>query len=217
MSNIQNIYDNEIFYEGYKQLRNNKNNYNTLQENPAIKSLLPDMKGKTVLDLGCGFGGDCVDFINKGSVRVVGIDISEKMLTTAKGENARQNIEYIWLDMNYIDTINEKFDIVYSSLAFHYVKSFTKLLGNISDLLKDNGLLIYSQEHPLTTAPKEGANWTTNEKGEPLHYNLSDYMDSGERSVKWFVDGVIKYHRPFSEIVNTLIDASFAKIGRAHV
>ena len=209
MSNIQNIYDNEIFFEGYKQLRNNKNNYNTLQEKPAIRGLLPDMNGKTVLDLGCGFGENCVDFINKGAVRVVGIDISEKMLAIAKGENAFQNIEYIRLDMNDINTIDEKFDIVYSSLAFHYIKSFSRLLGNISNLLKDNGLVIYSQEHPLTTAPKDGANWTINENGEPLYYNLSDYMDSGERSVKWFVDGVIKYHRPFSEIVNMLIEAGF--------
>lgn len=209
MGSNQNIYDNEIFFEGYKQLRNNENNYNNLQEKPSIRSLLPELKGKTVLDLGCGFGENCIDFINKGAVRVVGIDISEKMLTIAKAENAFENIEYIRLDINDIDTIDEKFDIVYSSLAFHYIKSFSKLVNNISNLLKDNGLLIYSQEHPLTTAPKEGSSWTRNEKGEPLHYNLSDYMDSGERKVKWFIDGVIKYHRPFSEIINTLIETDF--------
>ena len=34
-------------------------------------------------------------------------------------------------------------------------------------------------------------------------------MESGERCVKWFVDGVIKYHRTFSEIINTLIENDF--------
>lgn len=209
MSNVQNIYDNEIFFEGYKKLRNNKINYNNIQEKPAMQSLLPDMVGKTILDLGCGFGENCVDFLNRGAARVVGVDISEKMLSIAKGDNAFANIEYIHLDMNDINTIGEKFDIVYSSLAFHYVKSFSKLLSNINYLLKDDGLLIYSQEHPLTTAPKQGPIWTLDENKIPLFYNLSNYMESGERSVKWFVEGVIKYHRPFSEILNTLIETGF--------
>ncbi|MBU3113895.1 class I SAM-dependent methyltransferase [Clostridium lacusfryxellense] len=209
MSNNQNIYDNEIFFEGYKQLRGNKNNYNNLQEKPAMQSLLPDLTGKTILDLGCGFGENCVDFIGRGAARVVGVDISEKMLAVAKGENSSQNIEYIRLDMNDINTIDEKFDIIYSSLAFHYIKSFSNLLGNINNLLNDNGLLIYSQEHPLTTGPKQGPTWTTDENKNPLHYNLSNYMESGERCVKWFVDGLIKYHRPFSEIINTIIESGF--------
>ncbi|MBU3100600.1 MULTISPECIES: class I SAM-dependent methyltransferase [Clostridium] len=209
MSNVQNIYDNEIFFEGYKKLRNNKINYNNIQEKPSMQSLLPDMVGKTILDLGCGFGENCVDFLNRGAARVVGVDISEKMLSIAKVDNAFENIEYIHLDMNEINTIHEKFDIVYSSLAFHYVKSFSKLLRDINYLLKDDGLLIYSQEHPLTTAPKQGPIWTLDENKKPLFYNLSNYMESGERSVKWFVEGVIKYHRPFSEIVNTLIETGF--------
>ncbi|MBU3217511.1 methyltransferase domain-containing protein [Clostridium estertheticum] len=209
MSNVQNIYDNEIFFEGYKKLRDNKINYNNIQEKPAMQSLLPDMVGKTVLDLGCGFGENCVNFLNRGAARVVGVDISEKMLSIAKVDNAFENIEYIHLDMNDISTIEDKFDIVYSSLAFHYVKSFSKLLRDINYLLKDNGLLIYSQEHPLTTAPKQGPIWTLDENKKPLFYNLSDYMESGERSVKWFVEGVIKYHRPFSEIINTLIETGF--------
>lgn len=209
MSNVQNIYDNEIFFEGYKKLRNRKINYNNIQEKPVMQSLLPDMAGKTVLDLGCGFGENCIDFLNRGASRVVGVDISEKMLSIAKIDNAFKNIEYIHLDMNDLNTIGEKFDIVYSSLAFHYVESFSKLLRDINYLLKDNGLLIYSQEHPLTTAPKQGSIWTLDENKKPLFYNLSNYMESGERSVEWFVKGVIKYHRPFSEIVNTLIETGF--------
>ncbi|MBU3175209.1 HAD hydrolase-like protein [Clostridium estertheticum] len=133
------------------------------------------------------------------------------MLAVAKVENAFENIEYMHLDMNDINIIDGKFDIVYSSIAFHYVKSFSKVLRDINYLLKDNALLIYSQEHPLTTAPKQGPIWTLDENKKPLFYNLSNYMESGERSVKWFVEGVIKYHRPFSEIINTLIEKMLEK------
>ena len=48
----QNIYDNEIFFEGYKKIRDNKINANNLFEIPALFSMLPDLKNKRVLDLG---------------------------------------------------------------------------------------------------------------------------------------------------------------------
>lgn len=43
-------------------------------------SLCPGLKGKTVLDLGCGFGDNCKQFSKMGAKIVIGIDISEKML-----------------------------------------------------------------------------------------------------------------------------------------
>lgn len=52
----QNIYDDEIFFEGYKKIRDNKINANNLFEIPALFSMLPDLKNKRILDLGCGFG-----------------------------------------------------------------------------------------------------------------------------------------------------------------
>ena len=63
----QNIYDNETFYEGYKKIRDNKNNANNLFEIPALLSLLPDLKDKRILDLGCGFGEHCKMFIEKAN------------------------------------------------------------------------------------------------------------------------------------------------------
>lgn len=48
----QNIYDNEAFFNGYSKIRENEYNANNLFEKPALYSLLPDLAGKTVLDLG---------------------------------------------------------------------------------------------------------------------------------------------------------------------
>lgn len=77
MSN-QNIFDNEIFFEGYKTLRSGATNYNDLLEQPTMAKLLPDLTEKSVLDLGCGYGHNCIDFIHRGATRVVGVDISKK-------------------------------------------------------------------------------------------------------------------------------------------
>ena len=50
---VQNIYDHPEFFTGYKELRQNNQSANNLIEQPAMCSLLPDLKDKTILDIGC--------------------------------------------------------------------------------------------------------------------------------------------------------------------
>lgn len=64
---MQNIFDNEQFFSGYQELRRKEQNSNDLIIDPALDTLLPDMTEKTVLDLGCGDGKHCVDFLDRGA------------------------------------------------------------------------------------------------------------------------------------------------------
>lgn len=206
----QNIYDNQIFFEGYKKIRDNKINANNLFEIPALFSMLPDIKGKRVLDLGCGFGEHCKQFIEGGARKVVGIDISEKMLEVARNVNSDPNIKYIHMPMEKIEELNEQFDVVVSSLAFHYVEDFVGVVGNIYKMLDSEGIFVFSQENPLCTSHSGGDRWTRDEQGNKIHLNLAGYGIEGERESVWFVDNVKKYHRTFSTIINTLINAGFS-------
>ena len=56
---VQNIYDNSTFFESYKKLRINDLGFNNLIEQPALRALLPNFNGKTIMDIGCGFGDFC--------------------------------------------------------------------------------------------------------------------------------------------------------------
>lgn len=205
----QNIYDNEIFFSGYKKIRDSKVNANNLFEIPALFSMMPDLKGKRVLDLGCGFGEHCKKFVDYGAEKVVGIDISEKMLEVAVAENSDSKIRYINMPMEEIAQLQEKFDVVVSSLAFHYVEDFGGVVRNVYNLLDENGVFIFSQEHPLCTCHSGSNRWTRDENGNKLHLNLADYGVEGERESAWFVENVKKYHRTFSTIINTLIEEGF--------
>ncbi len=205
----QNIYDNEIFFEGYKKIRDNEINANNLFEIPALFSMMPDLNGKKVLDLGCGFGEHCRRFVNDGADQVTGIDISEKMLEVARKENSDSKISYINLAMEDIAQLNEQFDVIISSLALHYVEDFSGVVKNIYKMLYEGGLFIFSQENPLCTCHSGGDRWTRDEKGEKIYLNLANYGVEGERESVWFVNNVKKYHRTFSTIMNTLIEAGF--------
>ena len=209
MSN-QNIYDNETFFEGYSELRNREINANNMLEQPAMKEMLPELTNKAVLDLGCGCGTNCIEFIKSGASSVTGVDISEKMLSVAQEEAQHENIEYINMSMTDISTLNKKFDLVYSSLAFHYIKDFEKLCKDRYDLLNENGILLFSQEHPLITATVDGnGHYNKDENGRKVSYTFSNYNESGERYVHWYVDGVRKYHRTFGDTINALAKAGF--------
>jgi len=212
MNKTQNIYDNETFFECYKELRSKPGAANDTEEKPALFSLMPPLNGLTVLDLGCGFGENCEAFFKMGASQVIGVDISEKMLEVAKKDYS--SATYLRGDMNDLSFLIEtqelprSYDLIVSSLAIHYIKDVKKLFSQIYSLLNNGGYFIFSQEHPLTTAPICGVSWEKN--GEiATCYKLSDYGRSGERKVTWFVDGVIKYHRTFTELFEAITEAGF--------
>ena len=206
---LQNIFDNETFFEGYQKLRERENNANNLFEIPARFSLLPDLKGLRILDLGCGSGEHCKEYIQMGAKLVTGIDISEKMLSVAKEKNSDPDITYIRMPMEDLDRLEGEFDLAVSSLALHYIEDYKGVLKNVHRLLVPGGEFIFSQEHPINTCHPGGDRWTRDENGLKLYVNLADYGREGERDSVWFVEGIKKYHRMFSTVINDLIDAGF--------
>ena len=138
----QNIYDNETFFIGYSKIRENENNANNLFEKPALFSLLPDLKNKTVLDLGCGYGENCVSFVEKGAKRVVGIDFSKKMLAVAKEKNSRRSITYMNMPMENIGELNERFDIVVSFDAEDRRALYEQVVADVQKAFPDYKLQV---------------------------------------------------------------------------
>lgn len=210
MKKSQNIYDNEHFYKEYREMREQNLNANELIEIPIMKSMLPDLKGKRILDLGCGNGAMSKYFIEQGASYVLALDISENMITEAKEKNNNPNITYDVLGMEKIDTIKEKFDLVFSSLAFHYIEDFDKLTTDINNLLNEAGILLYSQEHPTVLAPIYDLGTKNRiEINNKRYYLLNNYNENGKRAFLWNDCSVDKYHRNFECIINTLIKNNF--------
>ncbi len=206
----ESIYDNPVFFEGYRQIRAQKNNYNDLLEQPVMRALLPDLSGKTVLDLGCGYGRSCADAVARGACRVVGIDLSERMLEVARRENADPKIVYRRMDISQAGGLGERFDLVYSSLAFHYIPDFAALVRVLAGLVRPGGTLLFSQEHPVVTAPRsDRPSWVRDAGGNPEAFLLSDYNRPGRRESHWIIDGLVVWHRTMGEIVTALAQGGF--------
>lgn len=76
----QNVYDDPTFFAGYEALRRSEAGLNAAIERPALASLLPPLDGLAVLDLGCGLGDFCRTAVDGGAERVLGLDVSERMV-----------------------------------------------------------------------------------------------------------------------------------------
>lgn len=209
----QNIYDDEKFSKKYDELREGQKglNANDLIEIPAFRRMMPEVKDKKILDLGCGYGESDKYYKKLGAKSVLGVDISEHMIEIANKNNKTNGVEYEVKAMEDISQIDDKFDIIISSLAFHYLKDYTQLVKDIYNLLNDNGYLVFSQEHPFTTCTKYTANVKKSHTViDNKYFGLfSDYNRPGIRTIHWFDAEVIKYHRTFTEIINTLVQNGF--------
>jgi SAM-dependent methyltransferase len=203
----QNIYDDPTFFEGYSRLNRSMHGLDGAPEWPALRALLPDMRGSSVADLGCGYGWFCRWAAEQGAASVLGIDVSEKMLARAAQSGAHDAIRYRRADLETLDLPEESFDLVCSSLAFHYVEHLPALLGVVHRALVPGGRLVFSIEHPIYMAPQRPA-FEIDRAGN-RHWPLDSYQREGKRVTNWLAEGVVKQHRTLGTLVNLLVDSGF--------
>ena len=188
----ENKYDDEIFFEKYGQMLRSQKGLEGAGEWYELKKLLPDFRGKRVLDLGCGYGWHCKYASENGARAVLGVDISGKMLQKAKSINSGESIRYSCRAMEDLSFPSGSFDAVISSLAFHYVKDYGLLAMNISKWLRPGGSFVFSVEHPVFTA-YGSQDWYYDENGNILHFPVDNYYYEGQREAVFLGEKVIKY------------------------
>ncbi|KNF09035.1 methylase involved in ubiquinone/menaquinone biosynthesis [Gottschalkia purinilytica] len=172
--------------------------FNAYYERPATVSLLPDVKGKTVLDAGCAAGWYTKYLLEKGA-SVTSIDFSPKMIEITK-KRVGNKANVIRADLNEpLDFIkDESIDIVLSSLALHYVKNWVFVMNEFNRILKKSGQLIFSVHHPFT---------------DFIEFNRENYFLTELLNDEWETNnGKVKvqfYTRPLNEVITPVIDGGF--------
>ncbi|MDP0926475.1 class I SAM-dependent methyltransferase [Paracoccus onubensis] len=203
----QNIYDNPDFFAGYSQLPRQVHGLDAAPEWPAIRALLPDVTGKRIADLGCGFGWASRWFREQGAASILGIDLSRNMIERARADTTDAAIEYRIADLDMLELPKASFDLVYSALTFHYVRDFVRLSRMIHTALTAGGNLVFTIEHPIFMAATH-PHWIQDEDGRRT-WPVNGYSLEGERRTDWFAKGVLKHHRTLATTLNRLISAGF--------
>jgi len=112
--------------------------------------LFAKIRGKVVIDFGCGEGADAVEMAEKGAKRVIGIDIREGVLATARQKAIAAGIQKTCV---FESVTHERADIVVSVDAFEHFADPAGILRVINTLLRPDGEVLVSfgptWYHPL--------------------------------------------------------------------
>jgi len=94
-----------------------------------------DVTGKKILDLACGEGLFTRLLKQRGAAKVVGVDISHKLIETGREKEAKNplQIEYITLDVLNMPLLDQ-FDIATASFLLNYASSKQDLLRMVQNI-----------------------------------------------------------------------------------
>jgi ubiquinone/menaquinone biosynthesis C-methylase UbiE len=201
--------------------------YRDYGTNPAFFGILPGLKDKRVLDVGCGEGFNTRKLAELGA-EIVGIDISEAMIEAARqcDRNQPQCIKYHVASGSEMSMFtDESFDAVVSTMAMMDMPNYISCIREIARVLKHNGLFQFSILHPCTMTPVW--EWVKNAEGYLKGLVVGNYFGLEETRPdqdveQWYFSAappevkartrqfrIPRFFRTLSEYVNTLIESGF--------
>jgi 2-polyprenyl-3-methyl-5-hydroxy-6-metoxy-1,4-benzoquinol methylase len=198
--------------------------------NPAMFEMLGDIRGKKVLDLGCGEGFNTRLMARKGAV-VTGIDFSREIIKFAIEEENRESlgIDYHVASANDLSIFEERtFDIVASFMAIQDVEDYRGAIKETGRVLKDDGRFVFAIPHPCFEVRildgrriggwvyEEGTDIKDKESAlnqkldrTPLYYTMDLYFDTRSDIIDWNMERLTKHFKT-SSFHRTLTDYSIA-------
>lgn len=178
--------------------------HNALYERPATLSLLPDVKGKRVLDGGCGPGIYAEELLERGA-EVVAADVTPAMVEIARkrvGNRAEFHVADFAKPLTFAE--DASFDLVVCPLMLDYIEDWDPVFLEFSRVLRSGGHLLYSHAHPMSDYKLVQAK----------HNPEARYRDRERFSSDWGGFGnprptVVTYRRPLEQVLNPLGQAGF--------
>lgn len=166
--------------------------------------LLGNLKGRKVLEIGCG-NGHSLEYISmQGTSQLWGLDISPMQIKRTRSYLCSQGI-----DANLFCSPMESdcgipkdyFDLVYAVYAIGWTTDLEKTFSNIASYLKKDGVFIFSWSHPIHKC-------VTLENGKLIFSN--SYFDESWYQTSLADKNFMLSNRKLSTYVNALAKAGFA-------
>lgn len=170
--------------------------------------LLVDVKGKRILDAGCGEGRFARMLAERGA-RVTAIDLSKRMLQLAQADEAKTPLGIEYLEMSMTDLspfADDSFDAVVAYLSILDVEDFGTALREIARVLKTGGRFMFSTVHPCFYPPD--SSWEPRKPGtiplldkDKLYRKVDNYFPASEIRFRMWPTApaeTVNYHRPIS-------------------
>lgn len=142
------------------------------------------------------------------SPKILGIDLSKKMIEEAQKRNSGNQIEYRISGLEEYDYPENEWDCVISNLALHYIEDIVEIFQKVYRTLKPGGIFLFNIEHPVFTAGV-GQDWIYTDDGKPQYWAIDNYFITGERNTHFLGCDVVKQHHTLTQIIMGLLNNRF--------
>jgi ubiquinone/menaquinone biosynthesis C-methylase UbiE len=191
-------------YQSGAQLSTGTAHYGPDIPTEAELRLLGDLKGKRVLELGCGGAQSAISFVKQGAT-AIGVDFSAEQLAFARRLCEREEVR---VELRHGDLADLAFlradsiDLVFSAYTFGYVEDLNRVFRQVHRVLKVGAPLVFSLPHPAYDMIDD------DDTDHPLLIRRS-YFD--KTPIEYQVSGIsfTDYHHTLSEIYMGLTRASY--------
>ena len=168
-----------------EQVRSGHDIFREHWNNPAFLEFAGDLRGRSVLDAGCGEGYNTRIFARRG-VRMTGVDLSQQMLDFAREEERREPLGIRYERASFTNLANfgdETFDAVISTMALMDGPDFAGAMREIARVLRRGGMLAYSILHPCFMT--RGMGWIKDDSGRVIKWGVADYFNDEPQIEYW--------------------------------
>lgn len=144
---------------------------------PALLELAGEVRGRRVLDLGCG-QGYMARVLAEAGADVVGIDISEALVERARRYETEKPLGIVYRtdDARALASVGDaEFDLVVCNLSLMDMPELPRVFGSVRRVLRDGGRFVFTITHPCFQMP--GAAWNLDERGRPLFKRVDRYFE----------------------------------------
>jgi SAM-dependent methyltransferase len=183
--------------------------YGPISPGESDLKLLGNVRGKDVLEIGCG-GGQNAIVLKKWGANSVGLDISEEQLKCARKLAKKEHVKVPFCignmeDLSMFD--DESFDIVLSAFGIGYSGNLAKIFREVFRVLRKNGLFVFCDVHPLVDRGRIVRH------GKRRAWKIFNYFDRKRNVWSWKLGGKVAkfygYHRTFQDYFDCLVDTGF--------
>ncbi len=134
------------------------------------------VKGKVVLDIGCGTGYGSKILHHKGASKVFGVDISGQPINFALSKYKNDRLKFRVGDILSIDFPSNHFDIVVSFETIEHVQNRERALSELLRVLKPDGLLVISSPNRKLTSPGKSLLDPPNNPHHVAEYSTKEFI-----------------------------------------
>lgn len=197
------------FYQAKTTISLEDVHYGPISPGESELKLLGNVKGKKILEIGCGGGQNSI-VLAKWGAKPVGLDLSEVQIKHAQKLAKKEHVSVAFHVGNMEDLSafkDQTYDIVLSAFALGYVDNLMKTFQETHRVLKKAGLFIFAVVHPIA------------QRGRVVHYGkrrmwaITNYYDRRKRPWKWHTEKQTANfntgHRTLQDYFDLLVNAGF--------